>query len=291
MSGVSGGHGASGDDKRVKRGTRRARRRPVEGAPRVGDDASRDGKRRAPARGAGRSRGSIRGGARRRDPGRNARRTDGDVHEGVADDGELDRGAFVLHGARACVREPEESAREGGRGGGRRHEAGRTNPPRFRRDAARADDERRHDVSTALRTFLKSIDQCEPSTGASRSPRAHGARTSRLARSARTVAPPRAPGRVPGAFAKGAPVRCRRGRADCSRRPRERVRGGTRQPGCRGAMAFAWDAASLRATVEDRSAVMRAFKLANSGASSRASRDPVGVAPRGVRASRPRRRD
>ena len=249
----------------------------MEGAPRVGDDASRDGKRRAPARGAGRSRttGDRFGGRGAGTRGRNARRTDGDVHEGVADDGELDRGAFVLHGGRACVREPEESAREGGEGAEEADEAGRTNPPRFRRDAARADDERRH-VSTALRTFLKSIDRCEPSTGASRSPRAHGARTSRHARSARTVAPPRAPGRVPGAFAKGAPVRCRRGRADCSRRPRERVRGGTRQPGCRGAMAFAWDAASLRATVEDRSAVMRAFKLANSGASSRASRDPVG---------------
>ena len=44
-------------------------------------------------------------------------------------------------------------------------------------------------------------------------------------------------------------------------------------------MAFAWDAASLRATVEDRSAVMRAFKLANSGASSRASRTPSASRP------------
>ena len=47
-------------------------------------------------------------------------------------------------------------------------------------------------------------------------------------------------------------------------------------------MAFAWDAASLRATVEDRSAVMRAFKLANSGASSRASRSRSGSANRVV---------
>ena len=37
-------------------------------------------------------------------------------------------------------------------------------------------------------------------------------------------------------------------------------------------MAFAWDAASLRATVEDRSAVMRAFKLANSCVVARVAR-------------------
>jgi hypothetical protein len=175
VSGVCGGRGASGDDKRVKRGTKRAKRRPVEGAPRR--HASRDGKRRAPARGAGRSRGSIRGGARRRDPGRNARRTDGDVHEGVADDGELDLGGHDSADGRSSTRpisalssrasfHQGASCRRSGRateGGARRRRterAGRTRQ-RFRRDAARADDERRHDVSTALRTFLKSIDRCE----------------------------------------------------------------------------------------------------------------------------------
>jgi hypothetical protein len=73
-----------------------------------------------------------------------------------------------LTGARSCSMARERAfesrrrvrAKEGGARRRRTERAGRTRQ-RFRRDAARADDERRHDVSTALRTFLKSIDRCE----------------------------------------------------------------------------------------------------------------------------------